>query len=156
MAQYIKVVLFSLILAIVTIQLIRKHKLREEFALGWLGASITILLLSLLGSLLALLSPSFAVSYPPTLFLVLGFLSALLILLHQSVVLSTQANHIRDLAQSMAILEWRLHQYEKEQRTAVPPQIPTVVEENLYDPTNENSHHWPGRGHLRPHQTLGD
>lgn len=139
-----------------TIQLIRKHRLREEYALGWLVASLTILLLSLFGDLVAFLSSLFAVSYPPTLILVLGLLFTLMILLSQSVVLSTQANHIRDLAQSVAILEWRLRQYEKEQETTILTPSPTEVEENIYEPANESYRNRPRRGHFRPHQTLGD
>ena len=154
--QRITAVCFSLILVGVTIQLIRKHRLREEYALGWLVASLTILLLSLFGDLVAFLSSLFAVSYPPTLILVLGLLFTLMILLSQSVVLSTQANHIRDLAQSVAILEWRLRQYEKEQETTILTPSSTEVEETIYDSANESYRHRSRRGHFRPHQTLGD
>lgn len=96
-----------------TVQLIRKHRLREEYALGWLGASLTILLFSVFGNLLTFLSSLFNVVYSPTLILVFGLLFVLVILLSQSVTLSTQANHIRDLAQNAALMELRIRQFEK-------------------------------------------
>ncbi len=97
-----------------TVRLIRKHKLREEYALVWLGASLTIVVLSIFGGLVNLVAASFAVSYAPTLILVTGLLFALAVMLSQSVILSTQARCIRDLAQNMALLEYRLHRHENE------------------------------------------
>jgi hypothetical protein len=98
----------------VIIQLIRKHKLREEYALVWLAASLLIVIFSIFGDLVNLLATFFAVTYAPTLILVLGLLFALVVLLSQSVMLSTQAKCIRDLAQNLALLEWRLRQYEQQ------------------------------------------
>ncbi|MCB0076197.1 MAG: DUF2304 domain-containing protein [Anaerolineales bacterium] len=102
----------SLLLLIVTIQLVRKHRLREEYALLWLGASALIFLFSLFGGLVNRLARLFDVSYPPTLMLTFGLLFALVVLLSQSVLLSAQANRIRDLAQAHALLELRLRQLE--------------------------------------------
>jgi hypothetical protein len=56
----------------------------------------------------------FAVTYAPTLILVLGQLFVLAVILSQSVVLSSQADRIRDLAQELSLLKWRLHQLEGE------------------------------------------
>jgi hypothetical protein len=94
--------------------LIRKHKLREEYALVWLAASLLIVIFSIFGDLVNLLATFFAVTYAPTLILVLGLLFALVVLLSQSVMLSTQAKCIRDLAQNLTLLEWRLRQYEQQ------------------------------------------
>jgi hypothetical protein len=110
--QQILAVVFSLVLLLVTVQLVRKHRLREEYALIWLGASITIFVLTVVDPLVGFLAGLFAVSYPPTLIVVFGVLFCLIILLSQSVVISTQADRIRDLAQSTGLLEWRIHQLE--------------------------------------------
>jgi hypothetical protein len=99
----------------VTVQLIRKGKLREEYALVWLAASVGILILSIFGWIVNFLAAAFAVSYAPTLVLVLGLLFALAVLLSQSVSLSAHANRVRDLAQNVTLLEWRLRQLEHEQ-----------------------------------------
>lgn len=110
--QRITAITFSLILLGVTVQLIRKHKLREEYALVWLAASFIIVIFSVFGDLVNLLAASFAVVYAPTLMLVGGLFFALVVLLAQSVVLSGQAKCIRDLAQTISLLEWRLRQVE--------------------------------------------
>jgi uncharacterized membrane protein (Fun14 family) len=99
-----------LVLAI--IQLIRKGKLREEYALIWLGAGLAILILAVFGGIVSFFARLFAVSYAPTLLLVLGLFFALVILLSQSVVISVQADNIRDLAQTVTLMEWRLRRLE--------------------------------------------
>ena len=120
LAQRVIAIIFSLALVLVTVQLIRKHRLREEYALVWFAASIVILLLSIFGELVSDLAALFSVSYSPTLVLVMGLLFALVVLLSQSVIISTQANQLRDLAQQVALLEWRLHQLESDEPAARP------------------------------------
>jgi len=112
--QRITAVIFSLVLLTVIVQLIRKHRLREEYSLVWLAASLGILFFSIFGGFAKLLATLFAVSYAPTLFLVFGLLFALVVLLSQSVALSTQSNRVRDLAQHIALLEWQLRQLAKD------------------------------------------
>ena len=121
--QRITSIVFSLLLLFVIIQLIRRHKLREQYALIWLAAGVTIFLLSLFHNIVGFMATVFAVSYPPTLILVLGLLFVLVIMLSQSVVLSSQANRIRDLAQDLALLKWRLDQSAEE-----PDQADSVTE----------------------------
>ena len=116
--QRITAIVFSVTLMAVIVQLIRKQKLREQYALAWLGAGFGILLLSVFGGLVGVLAHLFAVSYAPTLVLVLGLLFALVVLLSQSVVISGQADCIRDLAQSVTLLEWRLRQMENKGRSS--------------------------------------
>lgn len=96
-------------------QLIRKHKLREEYALLWLLATVAILILSIFGNIVGTLARFFNVAYSPTLPLVAGLIFALAVLLSLSVALSNQANQNRDLAQEMALLEHRLREIEKTQ-----------------------------------------
>lgn len=112
--QRIVAILVSLILLVVTVQLIRKHKLREEYALLWLIATVSILILSIFGSIVGALANFFNIAYSPTLPLVAGLLFALVVLLSQSVALSNQANQNRDLAQEMALMEFRLRLLEGE------------------------------------------
>ena len=103
------------------IQLIRRHRLREEYALVWLMAGAAILVLSVFGGLVRLLASLVDVSYPPTLVLVVGLLFALVILLSQSVTISGQANRLRDLAQTVALLERRLRHVEQVGAAGKPP-----------------------------------
>jgi predicted AlkP superfamily phosphohydrolase/phosphomutase len=105
--------LFGLTLLLVTIQLIRKHRLREEYSLVWLGASLAIFILIVVDPLVGILAHLFGVTYAPTLILVFGVLFCVVLLLSQTVTISFQANRIRDLAQSVGILEWRLRHVER-------------------------------------------
>jgi hypothetical protein len=106
--QRIVAVIISAALLLLIVQLIRTRRLREEYALIWLAAGVTIFVLSLFGGLVNWLAGLLRVSYPPTLILVAGLLFALVILLLQSVAISTQADRLRDLAQYAALLEQRL------------------------------------------------
>jgi predicted AlkP superfamily phosphohydrolase/phosphomutase len=119
--QRITAIVVSLILLLVIVQLIRKHKLREEYALLWLAAGSSILLLSVFGGLTNFLASVFAVAYAPTLILVAGLFFALIVLLSQSVALSSQSNRVRDLAQNMALLEWQFRQLAKNDGRAENP-----------------------------------
>ena len=112
--QRLVAILVSLILLLVTIQLIRKHKLREEYALLWLLATVAILILSIFGNIVGSLARFFNIDYSPTLPLVAGLIFALAVLLSLSVALSNQANQNRDLAQEMALMEFRLRELEGE------------------------------------------
>lgn len=93
-------------------QLIRRHRLREEYALLWLIATVAIVILSVFGGIVDALADLFNITYSPTLPLVVGLLFALAVLLSLSVALSSQADHNRDLAQHVAILEHRLRELE--------------------------------------------
>ena len=126
-AQKLIAVLFSLTLLLVTLQLIRKHKLREEYALVWFGASLAIFVFSVFGGLIGRIAASFGVSYAPTLALVAGLLFCVVLLLAQTVMLSTQANRIRDLAQCVAMLESRVDQVERRQASTIERRLPTVT-----------------------------
>jgi hypothetical protein len=99
----------------VTVHLIRKHKLREQYALLWLIATVAILVLSVFGGIVGALANFFNVTYSPTLPLVAGLLFALAVLLTQSVALSNQADQGRDLAQQLALMEFRLKELEEQQ-----------------------------------------
>lgn len=131
--QKVVAILFSLILLLVTFHLIRKHKLREEHALIWFVASLAIFLLSIFDVIVNRLAAFFSISYAPTLILVFGVLFCVVLLLVQTVQLSVQANHIRDLAQTIGLLEWRLH--ELEDQPLADEQVPSAIESNLVEPS---------------------
>jgi predicted AlkP superfamily phosphohydrolase/phosphomutase len=127
--------LFGLTLLLVTVQLIRKHRLREEYSLVWLGASLAIFILIVVDPLVGMLARLFAVTYAPTLILVFGILFCVVLLLSQTVTISFQANRIRDLAQTVGILEWRLRHVERALATQAHMNTPT----HLPSPNDEPS-----------------
>jgi hypothetical protein len=124
--QRLVAIAVSLILLLVTIHLIRKHKLREQYALLWLIATVAILVLSTFGGIVDRLADLFNISYSPTLPLVAGLFFALAVLLTQSVALSNQADQSRDMAQQMALLEYRLKELEGQEELAEPEMNPAA------------------------------
>ena len=125
--QKVIAVLFSLSLVLLTLHLIRKHRLREDYAFVWFGASLAIFAFSVFDRLNVFLAQLLGVTYPPTLMLVFGLLFCLVLLLSQAVMLSGQANRIRDLAQCVAMMECRIKQLEQAQAGAIQTKFPTIV-----------------------------
>ena len=106
--------LLSIFLLWTTFELIRKNRLREEYAILWLFSGIVVLALSLWPEFL--LSQFFAritgIFYLSAV-VVITFLFLLLIVLHFSVVISKLTNQNKDLAQRYAILELELKEFKK-------------------------------------------
>lgn len=113
-----------------TLQLIRKHKLREEYALVWFAASLAIFVFSVFDGLIRTIAAQFGVTYAPTLILVAGLLFCVVLLLAQTVMLSTQANRTRDLAQFVAMLESRIDQVERQKKPRINGTLPIVTIHN--------------------------
>lgn len=110
---------FGLSLLLMVIQLVRKFQLREEYALLWLTAGMTFSLAGI-----------FVYRFDPLLTLFITLFFVLLISLSQSVKLSQHANSVRDLAQQVALLEWRLQQSEERERpfpspNGIPQSLPS-------------------------------
>ncbi len=64
-------------------------------------------------SLLAFLASLMGIHYPPSVLILIGIGSLLLILLHFSVVTSQLIEENKSLAQEMAIIRWQLRTVEK-------------------------------------------
>jgi hypothetical protein len=98
----------SILVMLIVAELIRRRKLREEYALFWFGASATLLALSVWRRSLNVLAQMTGVAYPPSLILlgivVIGFLLAM----HYSISLSELAEQNKRLAQEIALLRFRL------------------------------------------------
>ena len=108
--------LASLALLAVIFELIRRHRLRERYALLWLLAGIVLLVLSLWRTGLNTIAGWFGVqTYPPAILFAVGSLFILAVLLHYSTVISKLAAQNTLLAQRLALIELELH--ERDQRT---------------------------------------
>jgi hypothetical protein len=98
--------MLSIFLLWTTFELIRKNRLREEYAILWLFSGIAVLVFSLWPEFL--LSQFFAkitgIFYLSAV-VVIAFLFLLLIVLHFSVVISKLTNQNKELAQRHALLE---------------------------------------------------
>jgi hypothetical protein len=108
-----RVIAFVIGLCVVlgTVEMIRRRKLREEYAMLWLAASLIVMVLAIFPAIPFLLQRALKVNYL-TIVVLAGFLFLGMIVLHFATVISRQAEQIRQLAQRMAILARRLAELE--------------------------------------------
>ena len=104
----------SIVLLLITFELIRKERLREEYSILWLFTGVAILVFSLW--------PEFFLSkffvritglYYLSAVVMIAFLFLLLIVLHFSVVISKLADRNKELAQRHALLELEFSEFKK-------------------------------------------
>ena len=103
----------SLILIIFILELIRRKKIKEAYALIWGIMSFFFLILSCWIDGLTFLSKLVGIQTPAiTLFLVL-ILALVLILIQFSVIISNQVDKIKQLGQELALLKEQISQSDK-------------------------------------------
>jgi hypothetical protein len=102
-------VVASLALIGVILELIRRRRLRERYALLWLLTGLVLLALSAWRDGLNTIAGWVGVTqYPPAVLFASGTLFIILVLLHYSTVISKLADQNTILAQRVALLEARL------------------------------------------------
>jgi len=99
----------SILITVVTVELVRRRKLREEYAMLWLSASGVLLAFAIFPRLLFYLSKMLGLFYLTTM-VVLCFSFLALVMVHLAMVVSRMADQNRSMAQRMALLEQRLEQ----------------------------------------------
>lgn len=134
MSPRARLVLILVGLAVLTTvtNLLRTRRLKEEYAILWLLAALTLVATPLLIDPLDHIAFFLGVEYPPALFLGLGIVGLLLILFQLSLNISRFSDHIRVLTQEIAILRQRLETLEQN-ATPLSPSEPT--------PSSEPSQH---------------
>ena len=100
---------------LLTFELIRQRKLREEYSLLWLLAGGVVLLFVLFPEILYWVSELLMLHHLTTMLLVV-FLFLLAIVLHYSTVISEISARETELAQQVALLTWQVEQLEKGDR----------------------------------------
>lgn len=102
------------------LELVRRRRLLERYALLWLLSAALLLGLAVWRGALAKLASIVGISYPPNALFFVAFGFILMLLLHFSVAVSRLADQSKVVAQRLAILEER--QARQEELTA-PPQV---------------------------------
>jgi hypothetical protein len=103
------VALFSLALMVLVLFSVRRSHIRVEYSVSWLTAAATLLILSRSSSLLDWLSRHMGITYPPLALILLASWVFLVVFYRFSVRISDLKDANTDLAQRLAILEYRLH-----------------------------------------------
>lgn len=115
--QIVSILGSGLILAAV-FGLIRQRKLREEYALLWLGSALLLIVVSLWRGLLEAAARLLGVAYPPSVLLLAAIVLGFLLAMHYSISLSRLDDQNKRLAQEVALLRF---QVEALQPAAAPP-----------------------------------
>jgi len=99
----------SVLLVLVVLELIRKRRLKERYALLWLLTGLVLLVLSLWRDGLNTIAGWVGIeTYPPAVLFAVATLFVLLVLLDYSTVISKLADQNVVLAQRLALLEQEL------------------------------------------------
>jgi hypothetical protein len=101
-----------LLLAI--LELVRRRRLLERYALLWLFSAIVLLALAIWRGLLEDLAQLIGVAYPPNALFFVAFAFVLILLLHFSLAVSRLTDQTKVLAQRLALLEERQRRTERE------------------------------------------
>jgi hypothetical protein len=107
-------IIASGILLLMVLELVRRRRLLERYALLWLLSGVVLLVLSTFRGLLEDAAGLIGVEYPPSALFFIAFAFVLLLLLHFSVAVSRLADQSKVLAQRLALLEKRLRDVEAE------------------------------------------
>ncbi len=97
----------------VVVELVRRNKIRERYAILWLATSLVLLVLSLKRSWLETISHLMGIHYPPTALFLLLMAFVLLILIDYSIALTKQLAQIQKLSQEHGLLERRVRELEQ-------------------------------------------
>ncbi len=105
-------ILGSTVLLLTVLEMVRRRRLMERYALLWLLSAIVLLALAIWSDALAKISHAIGVIYPPNalFFVAIGFI--LLLLLHFSSAVSRLSHQSEMLAQRQALLDERLQRQE--------------------------------------------
>jgi hypothetical protein len=94
-------------LFIVLLELVRRRRMLERYAILWLFCAVALLGLSVWKDLLNKLAHAVGIFYAPSALFVIAFAFVLVLLLHFSVAVSRLADQNKVLAQRLALLEER-------------------------------------------------
>lgn len=116
-------------LLVTVLEMVRRRRLMERYALLWLLAGVVLLALAVWSNALATISHAIGVIYPPNalFFIAIGFV--LLLLLHFSAAVSRLSDQSKVLAQRLALLDERLRRQEGAAEDSVATRVGEPSEE---------------------------
>src|SRR3954452_5738508 len=100
-------VLAAGLLLVGVLELVRRRRLLERYAILWLLSATVLLALAAWKGLLEKVASAIGIFYPPSALFVIAFAFILVLLLHFSVAVSRLAEQSKVLAQHLALLEAR-------------------------------------------------
>ena len=106
--------LAAILLLVAVLELVRRRRLREKYALLWILTAVVLIVLSAWRGAVNEIATTLGVSYGPAVIFAVGALFVLVVLLHYSTVISALTDRSVVLAQKIALLEQRLETLERD------------------------------------------
>ena len=106
-AQLVAIIVTAILLGII-LELVRRRRLAERYALLWMSGAVALLILALWGGLLDELAGALGIENPPNALFLVGFGVIFVLLLHFSVANSRLGEETKILAQEVARLDLEL------------------------------------------------
>jgi hypothetical protein len=115
-------ILVTAALLLIVLELVRRRRVMERYALLWLFSSAVLLVLSIWSGLLEQLASSIGIETPSNALFAIAFGFTLVLLLHFSMVISGLTDQNKVLAQRLALLQQRLAELQRrtDQGTVAP------------------------------------
>jgi hypothetical protein len=110
--QRIVAVIATVGLLLVVVDLVRRRRLLERYALVWLGVTLLLIVLALWDGLLLGVASVIGIFYPPSALFVIAFGFIIVLLLNLSVAVSRLTDQSKVLAQQVGLLEERMRRQE--------------------------------------------
>ncbi|MFL5844099.1 MAG: DUF2304 domain-containing protein [Solirubrobacteraceae bacterium] len=105
----------SALLLLVVLELVRRRRFLERYALIWLGVGLVLLVLAVWRGALEAIADLLGIAYPSNALFLIAFAFMLLLVLNFSLAVSRLTDQTKILAQRIALLEERLRRTEDEQ-----------------------------------------
>lgn len=124
------------LLLLVVLELVRRRRLLERYALLWLLSAIVLLGLASWRDGLEKVAQTIGVAYPPNALFLIGIGFILLLLLHFSSAVSRLSDQTKVLAQRLALLEERVRR--SEQWTPPDDEVRQPFEDQMLERTHRD------------------
>lgn len=112
--QRVAVIAIAVLVLVVAVELVRRRRLLERYALLWLIAAAGLFLLGVWQGLLTTLATDVGIRSAPNALFALGFVFVVGLLLSVTLVISRLTEQNKQLAQRLALLDDRLAELERE------------------------------------------
>jgi hypothetical protein len=117
-AQHLIGIVVTLALLLLVLELVRRKRLAERYAILWLIAAVTLFVLAAWKGLLTSLSGDVGIAYPPSALFAVAIGLIAMILLHFSIAVSRLSDQNKVLAQRLGLLQQRLDELDGGQAAA--------------------------------------
>ena len=109
---YYFAIIFAIIFALFILNLVRKNRLDEKYAILWIIFSSVILIVSIFPKLINIIAQLFGVFYPPSLLFLVGEIIIGAYIVHITVTITKQNKMIVKLTQEVSILKEKIKKEE--------------------------------------------